>query len=88
MEFGQLLKKTRKMAGLTQQDLAVELNMSRTNVSKLERNKLELKAADLFEWLKVTQAQELAAFLLCGVDIGTVAQNITQLIGGFILWAF
>lgn len=86
MEFGQLLRKARKKAGLTQQDLAVELNMSRTNISKLEHDKLELKAADLFEWLRVTQAQELAAFILCGVDLTVIAQNITTLLGGIVLW--
>lgn len=87
MQFGPLLRKARKFAGLTQQDLAVELNMSRTSVSKLERDQLELKAADLFEWLRVTQAQEMAALMLCGIDVATILQNFSQLLGGFI-WIF
>ncbi|RKJ06726.1 XRE family transcriptional regulator, partial [Butyricicoccus sp. 1XD8-22] len=47
MKFGPLLRSSRKGAGLTQEDMAIELKISRPNISKLERDQIELKAADL-----------------------------------------
>lgn len=86
MSFGPLLKKTRLMAGLTQEEMGFELNLSRPNISKLERDLVELRAADLIKWLQVTKASEVAAALLCGVDVSVVIQNISMLVGAFIMW--
>lgn len=89
MKFGPLLRSWRKGAGLTQEDMAIELKISRPNISKLERDQIELKAADLIGWFQATNAPEIAAAMLCGADITALTEILTRvstLIGGFILW--
>jgi len=91
MDFGPLLRKSRKMAGLTQEQMAEKLNMSRPCISKLERGQIELKAVDLIRWFRVTNMQEVAAAAICGVDpavLATIMSQITQLIGVILVWKF
>lgn len=90
MEFGPLLRKSRKMAGFTQEQMAERMNISRPCISKLERGQIELKAVDLVRWFRITNMQELAAAVICGVDPTVLAQfmnQITSLIG-VIIWRF
>ncbi|MFD2209418.1 helix-turn-helix domain-containing protein [Virgibacillus halophilus] len=88
MEFGSILRKTRKKAGMSQEDMALELHMSISNVSRLESNKYELKAADLIRWCNITNAQEVLIALLCGMDGITIMQQLmdtaTTLVGTII----
>ncbi|KMY49203.1 helix-turn-helix domain-containing protein [Peribacillus loiseleuriae] len=86
MQFGSMLRKTRIRSGFSQEELAEKIFLSRSAVSRLENDKLELKLADAIRWFQATQAPEALAALLCGVDISTVVQNLSTLIGGFIIW--
>ncbi|MCJ7840537.1 helix-turn-helix domain-containing protein [Lederbergia sp. NSJ-179] len=86
MNLGAVLRKARLHAGLSQEEMAEELYLPRSTISKLENNKVILKAEDLIKWCNVTQAQEVAVALIFGIDIPTVVQNLTTLIGGFIFW--
>lgn len=70
MEFGSILRKMRKSAGLSQEDMAHELHMSISNISRLETGKYELKAVDLLNWVNVTGSQEVLAAMVLGVDVG------------------
>lgn len=70
MEFGPILRKMRKSAGLSQEDMAHELHMSISNISRLETGKYELKAVDLLNWVNVTGSQEVLAAMVLGVDVG------------------
>ncbi|MGG3480613.1 helix-turn-helix transcriptional regulator [Peribacillus frigoritolerans] len=79
MMFGSILKKVRLNAGLSQEELAERVFLSRSAVSRLENDKLELKAADLIRWFQATQAPEMAAAILCGVDITALTDLITNL---------
>lgn len=79
MMFGSILKKVRLNAGLSQEKLAERVFLSRSAVSRLENDKLELKAADLIRWFQATQAPEMAAAILCGVDITALTDLITNL---------
>src|SRR5699024_11309275 len=78
MQFGSVLRKMRKSSGMSQEDLAEELHMSRSNVSRLETYHLELKAADLIRWANVTHSQEMLIALLCGVDSLPLMQQIIE----------
>lgn len=78
MQFGSVLRKMRKGAGMSQEDLAEELHISRSNVSRLETDHLELKAADLIRWANVTHSQEMLIALLCGVDSLPLMQQIIE----------
>lgn len=88
MDFGTVLKKARLIAGLTQENLAEKLRISRETVSRIENERLEPRITDVIRWGQATQAPELIAAMLCGIDVSTILQNITQLMGGFIAWFF
>lgn len=74
MEFGGVLRKMRKEADMSQEELAEELHISRSNVSRLETNNLELRAADLLNWANVTGTQDLLIATMLSVDISVVQQ--------------
>lgn len=76
MEFGAILRKMRKGAGYSQEQLAEEIHISRSNISRLETENLELKAADLFGWMNATQSQEMIAALALGIDVGILQQAL------------
>ena len=86
MKFGALLKKARLNSGLSQEEMAEKIFLSNSTVSRLESDKIELKARELVRWFQVTQAPELLAIMFCGIDVSTVAQTLTTLIGGLALW--
>lgn len=67
--------------------MAEEIYLSRSAVSRLENNKLKLTVEDAVRWGQATQATEIIAALLCGVDIAVVTEllsTVTTLVGGFI----
>lgn len=91
MEFGGVLRKMRREAGMSQEELAEELHISRSNVSRLETNNLELKAADLLRWANATETQDLLIATMCSIDISIVQQIlessttvINMILGGII----
>jgi len=74
--FGSILRGMRKSAGMSQEDIALDLHMSISNVSRLETDKYELKAADLIRWANATQSQEVIAALILGIDVGLLQQAL------------
>lgn len=83
MEFGAVLKKMRKGADMSQEELAEELHISRSNISRLETNNLELKATDLLNWATATNAQDVLAALVLSVDV-TVIQGLLDSVSSLI----
>lgn len=61
---------------MSQEELAEELHVSRSNVSRLETNNLELKASDLLNWANATQCQEVIAAMILGIDVGILQQAL------------
>ena len=61
---------------MSQEDIALDLHMSISNVSRLETNKYELKAADLVRWANATQSQEVLAAMILGIDVGVLQQAL------------
>ncbi len=84
MDFGEVLRKMRITAGLSQEAIALKLNMSRSNVAKLETDRVELKAADLIEWCRITNNPDVLMALYAGVEVINQLQPVTSLITGFI----
>lgn len=75
----------RLRAGLTQEEMAERMNMSRCNISKLENGRLEIRGTDLIRWVRETNAHEFFAALICNFDpvlISNMISNLVQLIGG------
>lgn len=69
----------RKSAGMSQEDIALDLHMSISNVSRLETDKYELKAADLVRWANATQCQEVVAAMILGIDVGLLQQALEMI---------
>ncbi|GGN64574.1 hypothetical protein GCM10007971_32580 [Oceanobacillus indicireducens] len=84
MDFGEVLRKMRITAGLSQEAIALKLNMSRSNVAKLETDRVELKAADLIKWCRITNNPDVLMALYAGVEVIHQLQPITSLITGFV----
>ena len=76
---------------MSQEEIALELHMSISNVSRLETDKYELKAADLIRWANVTQCQEVVAAMILGIDVTVLQQalemvsSISSLVGTILL---
>ncbi|QKS71940.1 helix-turn-helix domain-containing protein [Paenalkalicoccus suaedae] len=79
MQFGSLLRKTRKASGFSQEEVAEKLLVSRSTVSRLENDEIELKAVDLIRWFQVTQAPEITVALLVGLDVSAIQQIVSSL---------
>lgn len=91
MNVGQLLRTTRKNAGLTQEEMSLLVNISRSTISKLERNEMTLATEDFIRWLQVIQMRlsntapiEAGLYLINGVDIYLLVDMLTKAVGGFI----
>lgn len=73
-DFGSGLKRMRKSANMSQEDVALELHMSISNVSRLETGKYPAKIADVWRWANITGGQDIFIALVCSVDISIVQQ--------------
>ena len=76
---GSDLRKMRKDAGFSQEQLAEKLHIARSSISKLERGQLELRVSDLFRWMNATQSQELVAAAALGIDVGILQQALEMI---------
>ena len=81
MTYGSVLKNVRLKAGISQEIMAEKMFISRSTVSRLENDRLKLTVEDAVRWGQVTQATEVVAALLCGVDLVLISQLITSLVG-------
>lgn len=91
MNVGQLLRTTRKSAGLTQEDMSPLVNISRSTISKIERNEMTLATEDFIRWMQVIQVKtmntmplEVGFLLINGVDLHLLVDMLTKVVGGFI----
>jgi len=75
MEFGGVLRMMRKSAGMTQEDMAEEMHVSRSTVAKLETDRVELKAVDLINWCRITNNPDVLMALYAGTDVATAIMS-------------
>lgn len=73
-DFSSMLKDMRKSAGLSQEDVALELHMSISNISRLETGKYEARIADAWRWANATGAQDVFIAAVCSIDVSIVQQ--------------
>lgn len=84
LEFGSVLRRMRRVADISQEEMAERLHISRSNVSRLENNRMELKASDLIKWCRVTNNPDVLMALYAGAEVAHTLQPLTQLITGTI----
>lgn len=91
MKFGAILKACRDRAGLSQEELAYQLHINQSDVSKFENGTKEPPISIFQAWINNTQAQEVMVAYLCGLDGIGILQNLIDvlpeltIVGTFIL---
>lgn len=88
MSLGEFLKKCRTKAGKNQADLAFELNINQSDVSKIETNSKEPQISIFKDWTIATQSAELGVAFLYGTELLTtvpeIITNVSNTVAGFI----
>lgn len=87
--FNNLLKQFRKKAKMTQEEIAFELNMTQSTVSKIESGRHIIDMKTFMDWVQITGCEVQAATLVFGADVINQAfqllQTVPMFIGG-VLW--
>ncbi|MFJ5625412.1 helix-turn-helix domain-containing protein [Peribacillus loiseleuriae] len=86
LNFGLVLQACRKKAGFSQEEMGHRLNLSQSAVSKMETERKVPDMPTFMEWVRVTNAQEVAVAFLYGMDGITMIHQLLPLIGGLVLW--
>ncbi|NQX67951.1 helix-turn-helix transcriptional regulator [Paenibacillus alba] len=81
MKCGAIMQACRERAGLTQEQLAEKLNLSRISVINYEKDKRIPNAPTLMNWVAATGSQEVAVAFFCGMDGLSIMQSILGLVG-------
>jgi transcriptional regulator with XRE-family HTH domain len=82
LKYGAALKACRDRIGMSQEQLADKLKLSRSTVSKLENDQQELSVRTLSEWVEVTNAKEVLVAFICGMDGLSFLNQIMPFLGG------
>lgn len=82
LNFGVVLQACRKKAGFSQEEMGDRLNLSQSAISKLETERKVPDMHTFMEWVRVTNAQEVAVAFLYGMDGITMIHQLLPHIGG------
>ena len=78
------LRNFRKSANLTQEDMAEELNITQSHVSKYESGRKILDYETLVKWIQVTNSEVQAALIMFGADVCAQAAQLASLVPAYI----
>lgn len=84
-QYASFLKRMRKEAELTQEELGYELQLTQSNISKYESGRKIIDLETFMKWMQVTNAEVQAAMILFGTDVLTTAADLVTTLQ-FILW--
>lgn len=92
MGFGEFLRDCRKNSKMSQSDLAMELGLNQSDVSKIETDR-RMPDADVFrDWTITTQSMELGIAFLYGTELLVIVPDIlntvANTVAGFIILLF
>lgn len=82
MKYGGILKACRERAGMNQEELAFQLHVSQSDISKYETNAKEPSMSMFRHCMQQTQTQEVMVAFLCGIDGLGAMQQILEMISG------
>lgn len=69
----------RERKGMSQQELADEMHLSRSNISRIESGKIKLAIAEAVKWARTTDSQDMLVALVCGTDLPGAMQMLSDL---------
>lgn len=75
-DFSKVLKKFREDANLTQEELAHELHITQSHVSKYECGRKIIDLETFLRWVNVTHSEPQAALILFGADVCAQATTL------------
>lgn len=78
MEYGAKFRWMRERAQLTQQALADMMNVSRSNISRVESGKVKLAFEEAIKWARNTNSQDVIVALTLNIDIPTATQMLSD----------
>ncbi|MFF5993431.1 helix-turn-helix transcriptional regulator [Lysinibacillus sp. KU-BSD001] len=84
VNFSKVLKKFREGANLTQEEMAHELNITQSHVSKYECGRKVVDLETFMNWVRVTNSEVHAAAILFGTDVCAQAAQLITLVPAFI----
>ncbi|WP_431030084.1 helix-turn-helix domain-containing protein [Lysinibacillus sp. LZ02] len=83
-KLAKMLKKFREEADMTQEDVAFELQMTQSHVSKYECGRKVVDLETFMNWVRVTNSEVHAAAILFGTDVCAQAAQLMTLVPAFI----
>lgn len=81
VNVGAVLRLVRQRRGMSQEELAEELVIDRSVVSRIESGKQHPAFETVLKWTDATNAKEVLVAFFCGVDGTSVMNNILSLMG-------
>ena len=77
-QYARFFKAARQKAGINQSDLAFDLHINQSDVSKIENGIKEAPISLAAKWAQLTSSQEALAALICGVDVSAVIDMLNS----------
>lgn len=84
LDFAKVLKKFRKDAKLTQEEMACQLNMTQSHVSKYEQGRKVIDLETFMRWVHITNAEAQAAIVMFGADVIAHASQLISVVPAFV----
>ena len=79
-QYGAILRACRLRRGFKQDELAHELHINQSDISKIESGIKEPPLSLVKRWTDLTQAQEVLVAFICGVDGLGMMQKVVEVV--------
>lgn len=89
IDVGEIIKECRKKKRWSQEELALNNNLSQSTVSRLEKNKITCDVNTLLQIAQSTNAMDVMVAMMLNIDMSLVSQLlqlVPAFIGGFFPW--
>lgn len=84
MNAGEFLRDCRTRAGFNQIQMAYALNLSQSDISKIEKDHKEPRISIFRDWTVATQSMDLGIAFLYGTELLTVVPDIINSMSGVV----
>ena len=84
MNCGEFLRDCRTRKGISQAQMAHVLNLSQSDISKIEKDHKEPRTSIFRDWTVATQSMDLGIAFLYGTELLTVVPDIINTMSGVV----